>query len=194
MRSSRVSRLRRSALNPAKNNSSSRNNCCQHERRSVASVVEEPSPPTLWRSPCVFAPPSRAFRTSLPGQNRSAGATAVSPRLNMSATCCGRGSHSHRENTRPPRRRHRGQTGSPAAFVNQVFNFEPAQREFVTLAETGQPLGRLRCGTALSRDAVLQNRPQQPRNAGVVARGFDPGPPGHVFFQGDGYIAQTTIG
>jgi len=56
-------------------------------------------------------------------------------------------------------------------------------------AETRQPLGRLRSRTMLGRYTLLQKRPQQPRNAGVVARCLDSGPLGYVFFQGYGYVA-----
>jgi len=61
-------------------------------------------------------------------------------------------------------------------------------------AETRQLLGRVRYGTMLGRDTLLQKLPQQPRNAGIVARCLDSGPLGHVFFQGYGYVAQTTSG
>ena len=57
------------------------------------------------------------------------------------------------------------------------------------LAETGQPLRRLRGRAALGIDALLQERSQEPRKAGIPARRLDPGPLSHVFFQGYGYVA-----
>ena len=56
-------------------------------------------------------------------------------------------------------------------------------------AETRQPFGRLRCRTMLGGNTLLQKRPQQPRNAGVVARCLYSGPLSYVFFQGYGYVA-----
>ena len=47
--------------------------------------------------------------------------------------------------------------------------------------------------TVVARHALLQQRAQEPRNAGILARCLDPRPLGDVFLEGDGDIAETGL-
>src|SRR4029077_14457740 len=113
------------------------------------------------------------------------------------AGTCGRLSqqarHFHPGNTRSAQPTHRAQTGSPAAFIDQIFDLEPTQRQLVSFAKTSQSLGNLRHRGVSGRlfHALFQQRAQQPRNAVILPRSLDSSPLGDVLFEGDGYIAEA---
>ena len=46
--------------------------------------------------------------------------------------------------------------------------------------------------TVPGRHEFLQDRSQQPGDAGIAPRRLDAGPLGYVFLQGDGYVAKAA--